>query len=461
MKKVLFFACLVTMLVLSTVVPVSADSDNKSIGINVLLNTGITDEILGTLGGFGKVNDLLPEINALTMKVKAGDLADVQALSFVAAANPDAERKGAPIDTVEVEDFADGLSTWNLDAIDVTDWGFDNRTIAEDGTGVYVAVLDTGLVSNWRQYFPEERIAEEYAKSFGGGGGLEGNVSEQPNKWEHDTNSHGTHVTSTILGYSLGGTPVNGVAPMSTVIPVKVLNQSGGGWSSAIAQGITYVGDLKAGPLADSPVVINMSLGGGALDAVEKAAIDYAIAQGVIIVASAGNEGTAGMGYPGAYAPVISVGAVGWVGEWYPDAGGDWWYAMDVAEPTDIGEFYITDFSSRALPGQDLDVLAPGSWIVGPYNVNQGQTSYYFLGGTSMASPHVAGLVALMAEKDNDLTAAEVELTLESSAIPMGAGAMYDPYSYYQLGELVLLEWGTDATGSGLVNAPAALGLLP
>ena len=191
MKKVLFFACLVTMLVLSTVVPVSADSDNKSIGINVLLNTGITDEILGTLGGFGKVNDLLPEINALTMKVKAGDLADVQALSFVAAANPDAERKGAPIDTVEVEDFADGLSTWNLDAIDVTDWGFDNRTIAEDGTGVYVAVLDTGLVSNWRQYFPEERIAEEYAKSFGGGGGLEGNVSEQPNKWEHDTNSHG------------------------------------------------------------------------------------------------------------------------------------------------------------------------------------------------------------------------------------------------------------------------------
>ena len=109
---------------------------------------------------------------------------------------------------------------------------------------------------------------------------------------------------------------------MSTVIPVKVLNQSGGGWSSAIAQGITYVGDLKAGPLADSPLVINMSLGGGALDAVEKAAIDYAIAQGVIIVASAGNEGTAGMGYPGAYAPVISVGAVGWVGEWYPDAGG-------------------------------------------------------------------------------------------------------------------------------------------
>ena len=58
-----------------------------------------------------------------------------------------------------------------------------------------------------------------------GGGGEVGYVSSQPNKWEHDQNSHGTHVTSTILGYSLLGTPVNGVAPMAKVIPVKVLNQ--------------------------------------------------------------------------------------------------------------------------------------------------------------------------------------------------------------------------------------------
>ena len=462
MKKAIFFTGLVVMLLLSSVAPVSAGSDNLSIGINVLLNTGITDEILGTLGGFGKVLDQIPAINALTMKVKAGELAEIQALPFIAAANPDAERKGAPIDTVAVEDFADGLSTWDLDAIDVTDWGFDNRQVAEDGTGVYVAVLDTGLVSNWRQYFPEERIAEEFAKSFGGGGGLQGNVSEQPNKWEHDTNSHGTHVTSTIIGYDLGGTPINGVAPMVTIIPVKVLNQSGGGWSSTIAHGITYVADLKKnGDLGDSPVVINMSLGGSALDAVEREAIDYAISQGVIIVASAGNEGTAGMGYPGAYAPVISVGAVGWAGEWYPEAGNAWWYVMDISEPTNISEFYVADFSSRALPGQDLDVLAPGSWIVGPYNVNQGQTGYYFMGGTSMASPHVAGLVALMAERKSDLTAAEAESILETSAIPMGAGAMYDPYYYYRAGMFVLLEWGTDATGSGLVNAPAALGLLP
>ncbi|MBG0787007.1 MAG: S8 family serine peptidase, partial [Anaerolineaceae bacterium] len=414
MKKAFVFASLVVVLLLSSAMPVSADSDNSSIGVNVVLNTEITDDVLAVLGDYGKVNDLIPEINALTMKIKVGDLAEIQGLSFVDTANPDAKRNGAPIDTVAAEDFSDGLSTWDLDVINVTDFGFDNRQVEYDGTGVYVAVLDTGLVDSWRQYFPEERIAEEYAISFGGGGGTNGTVSSQPNKWEHDQDSHGTHVTSTILGYSMNGTPVNGVAPMATVIPVKVLNQNGGGWSSVIARGITYVADLKLGPLAGYPVVINMSLGGAVLDAVEKAAIDYAIEAGVIIVASAGNNGEAGMGYPGAYEPVISVAATGWIGEWQA---GSWWYAIDDPEPNIMDLYYITDFSARELDGQDLDVAAPGSWIVGPYNVNSGHLGYYYLGGTSMASPHVAGIVALMVQKNPGLTAPEAEAILESTAL--------------------------------------------
>ena len=84
-----------------------------------------------------------------------------------------------------------------------------------------------------------------FAKSFGGGGAASDNVSEQPNKWEHDQNSHGTHVTSTILGYSFFGSAVNGVAPMATVIPVKVLNQNGSGWSSVIARGINCQGRIN------------------------------------------------------------------------------------------------------------------------------------------------------------------------------------------------------------------------
>ncbi|MEJ2054208.1 MAG: S8 family serine peptidase, partial [Calditrichaceae bacterium] len=328
-----------------------AKESSANIGINIVLNTSITDDILADLASYGHVMDVFDQIDGVRVKAKADKLSLIQSLPYVEAAGPDAERNAPPVDTVPVEDFTAGLSTWNLDAVNVTDPGFDNRQVTQDGTGVYVGVLDTGLLDSWRQYFPQERIAAEYAKCFGGGGASGINVSEQPNKWEHDQDSHGTHVTSIILGYSLDGTPINGVAPNATFIPVKVLNQTGSGWSSVIAEGILYMAGLKEGPLANSPVVVNMSLGGGALDPLEKAAIDYAIEAGVIIVASAGNNGVHGMGYPGAYEPVISVAASGFVGEWQPFYNPYWWYNLDVPEPTNPANFYITDFSSRELPG--------------------------------------------------------------------------------------------------------------
>ena len=456
MRRIAALMGLIALLVGILALPAAAGGDSQ-VKVNVLLNVDINPSILTQLGGFGRVRDTLPQIDAVFMQVRADDIAEIATLSFVAAVSPDAGRTGAPIDTVAATDFGDGLSTWDLDAINVTDFGFNNRQVAYDGTGVYVAVLDTGLLGTWRQYFPQERIAEEYAASFGGGGGEQGNISEQPNKWETDTDSHGTHVTSTILGYSLRGTPVNGVAPMATVIPVKVLNNNGSGWSSVVAAGIVYVGDLKAGPLAGSPVVINMSLGGPELDAVEQAAIDYALDQGVIIVASAGNNGADGMGYPGAYAPVISVAASGWTGEW-PVGNRSWWWNVGVADPTNPGDFYITDFSSRELAGQDLDVAAPGSWVVGPYQTQRGKTSYFFLGGTSMASPHVAGIVALMAQKDGALTAAQAETYVTGSAISLSAGCrtVAQPSGPPQS-----ICWGADATGSGLVTADGALAAMP
>ncbi len=436
-----------------------AKSTGKLIGVNVVLKQDVTNKVLADIGRYGKVRDVVYEIDALTMQIREVDLAKIRALPYVAAANPDAVRNGAPVDTVAATDFMGGLSTWDQDAINVTDFGFDNRQVAYDGTGVYVAILDTGLLDSWRQYFPQERIATNLATSFGGGGGEVGNVSEQPNKWEHDQNSHGSHVTSTILGYSLRGTPINGVAPKATVIPVKVLNQSGSGWSSVIARGITYIADLKSsGALGSSPVVINMSLGGPSLDAMEKAAIDYAIGEGVIIVASAGNSGERGMGYPGAYAPVISAAASGWIGEWQPQGNGSWWWNTDVPDPTSASDFYIADFSSRQLAGQDLDVAAPGSWVVGPYQVNSGQTSYYFLGGTSMAAPHVAGIAALMMQKDPLLVQSEVETILETAAIPMPAGCR-DITSISGAPETVC--WGVDAAGAGLATADAALNATP
>lgn len=453
MSKRLLVASLILTLTLGVA---STAAAGGQIGVNIVLNQDIDDAVLADLGNYGRVLNVMPALDALTMRIEAENLAAIQALPYVAAANPDAERNGAPVDTVLVSNFENGVSTWDLDAVNVTDYGV-GRTESYDGTGVYVAVLDTGLLDSWRQYFPQERIAEEYGIAFGGGGGEVGSVSSQPNKWEHDQHSHGTHVASTILGYQLSpGLRINGVAPQATVIPVKVLNQNGSGWSSVVARGITYVADLKAsGALGSSAVVINMSLGGSVLDALEKAAIDYAVANGVIIVASAGNEGEAGMGYPGAYEPVISVAASGWVGEW---TAASWWRTRDVADPTNPNDFYITDFSSRARPGQDLDVAAPGSWVVGPWQINSGQTSFYYVGGTSMASPHVAGIVALMVQANGGLTAAQAESALEGSAIYLAPGCrtVMDP----NVGPVEYC-WGADATGAGLATADAALAATP
>ena len=156
-----------------------------------------------------------------------------------------------PIDAVAATNFANGIGTWDQDAVNVTNVGAFGRPAPVNvlnGTGVYVAILDTGLLPTWRQYFPQERIADEFAKSFGGGGGENGNVSEQPNKWEqrrqlsrHPRDQHGPRLSAWAARRSTGR------RRMATVIPVKVLNQNGSGWSSTIARGIMYIRDLKLG----------------------------------------------------------------------------------------------------------------------------------------------------------------------------------------------------------------------
>lgn len=445
-------------------------SPNQTIGINVLLAGPPTAAQLAELGRYGNIQGKLVEINALFMRASVGDLPAIQALPYVLAANPDAEREGAPVDAVAAADFKNGFSAWDQDAVNATVRPLSPaRAVAQDGSGVYVGVLDTGLLDSWRQYFPQQRIATQFAIAFSGGGQNNGAVSTPTNQWEHDQNSHGTHVTSTILGYSFFGLPINGTAPKATVIPVKVLKQSGFGWSSMVAAGILYIASLKtSGALGSAPVVINMSLSGPRLDVIEKAAIDFAIAHGVIIVAAAGNAGAAGMGFPAAYAPVISAAASGWTGEWTPqpiagvvacNSAFNWWLCGNTADPTDANEFYITGFSSRQRTGQQLDVAAPGSWVVGPFQLQSGKISYFFLGGTSMASPHVAGIAALMLQKNPTLSQAQVENILKTTATPLPAGCrMVRPGPGAPPQNIC---WGDDATGAGLATADAALAATP
>ena len=454
MKKVTRLL-IVFVLLLGSLSTMAAASSEGNVGINIVLKVPVTDQILKDLSAYGQVRDVLYQINAVMLYGQASNLSAIRALPYVLAADQDAEISIPPLDTVEAEDFVGGINTWNLDAINVTDFGA-GRTIGYTGEGSYVAVLDTGLVQNWRMFFPQERIAEEYAAAFGGGGAAGNYITQLPDKWEHDTNSHGTHVTSTIIGYDFFGTPVNGVAPLATIIPVKILNQNGSGWWSVIAYGIVYVADLKAGPLADHPVIINMSLSGSQPNAVLEAAVNYAISKGVIVVAAASNRGEAGMGYPGAYAQVISAAAVGWE-EQFTVPG--WWRTLDVPDPTDPDDFFIATFSGREKPGQDLDVAAPGVYVLGPYQASHGHASYYYLSGTSMATPHVAGTAALMAQKDPALTQAQAENILENTAVPLSAGCsnVINPNT----GNLVEVCWGADATGEGLIQADAAVSATP
>lgn len=450
--------------------------------IVVKTNVPLTEDVVSELSAYGTIDIAIDSLNAVGMTVEARNLGRIKKLAFVDSIERDVRR-------YVYGDFSGGLGTWNLDMINITDGDAGGRTIGYNGDGVYVAVLDTGLVKNWRDYLPEDQIAAQYARAFIGGGAVgekgnenaKGEPANPANMWERDTHSHGTHVSSTILGYNVYGFwQANGVAPKAKVIPVKVLNQNGFGWAVMVAAGICYIGDIA--DELDGPVVINMSLGGPELSGVEEACIDYAIGEGVIVVASAGNEGLAGMGYPAAYAPVISVGAVGWEREWYGDAyppvnpypddgpNGLPWHFDNVPEADASGftaEAYVVFFSSVELPGQELDLVAPGMWVLGPFLAYgaahipfwargvPGQ--YYYLGGTSMSSPHVTGVAALMLQKDDTLNQTVVEAILKANTMTIPtSGTHTDPRAGY------VSTWnGSTYYGSGLVDADAAVGATP
>lgn len=436
-----------------------------------------------------------------------------------------------------VASTADGYSTFDADMIDL-------ENVTQTGNGVYVAVLDTGLAPNWKDYFPEARVAAHLGKGFVqpvsfkafkdrcGFGVTTGQLRESSFIGSRGS-EHGTHVTSTILGFfyrsnidTLNGFPlppimVRGIAPNVTIIPVRVLadyqipqlpkcddpeiSQQSQlavfGTDEMIAAGINYVTDLAIAGYR--PMIINMSLGGSGLAAVEQAALDRAIANGVIVVASAGNEGDDGMGFPGAYAPVISVAAAGWNNSWVDPGitqiyrmfwlrnGGDFVPPLfanggDVPEPTPTASgppfsfnsaAYIANFSSRELAGQQLDVTAPGVWIRGPFAGFPGYThlpwwskgigdllganpgNFFYVSGTSMSAPHTAAVAALMLEKNPSLTQAQVESILKSTALPIPPGFGGDIQITGGFADMQV--WGANATGSGLIQADAAIAATP
>jgi subtilisin family serine protease len=358
--------------------------------------------------------------------------------------------------------------------------------VPSNGRHVYVAVLDTGLLAAAPFLFEHANIAWDLGKGFsheitwnGAIGDLEvGPLLDNRGYLTNLASGHGTHVTSTIAGFRYKSATadyiVKGIAPGVTIIPVLVLDAwvvdtpygkvpLSGGTDEMVAAGIRYVAGLAA--TLDGPVVINMSLGGPDRSPEIEAAVDEAIASGVIVVASAGNLGAEGLGYPGGLPQVISAAAGGWATMF-----GYGWRA-DVPENLKTRDaldnhwqIYLEDFSSRpnralGQKNQDIDVTAPGAWIVGPYKAAfSGGTGYYYLSGTSMAAPHVASIAALVAEAKPSLGQAAMENVLRSGArgLPLPACdavvcfPFEEPYYY-------TAEWSGGDWGAGFLRADAAI----
>lgn len=190
-----------------------------------------------------------------------------------------------------------------------------------------------------------------------------------------DDNGHGTHVSGIIAGQSNNGYSMEGINPVAKILPVKVLDSSGSGDTEKIASGIIYAANQGA-------KVINLSLGGTYSRTIESA-LKYAASKNVIIVVASGNEGSM-LSYPASSKYVISVGATN---------------AFDI----------VSDYSNF---GETLDLVAPGTGI--PSIMPNGNVT--FMDGTSMATPHVTAVAALLLSGNPNLKINDVRTILHETS---------------------------------------------
>lgn len=291
---------------------------------------------------------------------------------------------------------------WNLKLINMPKAWEKSR-----GKGVVVAVLDTGIA--YEDYEDFKRVPDLDGAKFAKGFDFVNNDSH-PN----DDHGHGTHVAGTIAQVTNNGEGVAGVAFEATLMPVKVLDHFGSGTSAAIADAIRWAADNGA-------KVINMSLGGGGRSAVMENAVKYARAKGVVVVAAAGNGGRAVVEFPAAYPGSVAVSAVGPTGKLAPYS--SYGKELDIAGP-----------GGDKSQGPEAGVLQN---TIDPKDPSQSVYASYQ--GTSMATPHVAGVAALLyaaGAKNPD----QVEAALFKSA-----KAAEDQTGW------------TEQFGHGIVDAEAAL----
>lgn len=252
-------------------------------------------------------------------------------------------------------------ATWGIDRIDQTSLPLSKTYTYPTSTGVHAYVIDTGVRATHTEF--SGRMGNGFDAIKDGNG-------------TNDCQGHGTHVAGTVGGTTWG------VAKNVTIHPVRVLGCDGSGTNSGVIAGMDWVVANHV-----KPAVANMSLGGGASQATDDAIARMTNA-GVVTVVAAGNDATNACNYSPARAPsAITVGST---------------------TSTDA----MSSFSNY---GSCVDIYGPGSSITSASRTSDtGSTS---LSGTSMASPHVAGVAALYLSKNPTATPAQVTSALLTNAL--------------------------------------------
>ncbi len=306
---------------------------------------------------------------------------------------------------------------WHYQMINLPQaWDVSTGYPQEDRPAVIVAVIDTGVLMQHPDLQGQLVDGFDFIKdvtSARDGGGMDSDAND-PGDLAYGTRSsfHGTHVAGTIAAASNNALGAAGVAWGAKIMPLRVLGK-GGGTSYDVMQAVLYAAGLdndSGGVPAQRADVINLSLGGGGYSKSEQDAFTRARGAGVIIVAAAGNNNSSAPSYPAAYQGVISVSAV----------------------DSKFGRAAYSNF------GPLIDVAAPGGTFAWDAN-NDGQLdgiystagndssgtveyTYRLLTGTSMAAPHVAGVVALMKAVNPELSPDAFDTLLASGALTQDIG---------------------------------------
>lgn len=309
----------------------------------------------------------------------------------------DADVRSSEFETMAGE-YPTEQTPWGIKAI----YNNSSLTATSGGAGINIAVLDTGV--NINHYDLTNTV--EQCKNF---------TTATPivNNSCNDANGHGTHVAGTALADGgSDGAGIYGVAPSADLWAYKVLGDDGSGYSDDIAAAIRHAADQAVS--TGTKTVINMSLGSSASNSLITSAVNYAYNKGVLIIAAAGNSGPSqgSIGYPGALVDAVAVAAL--------------------ENRQQNGTYRVADFSSRGFSSTDgdyviqqgdIEISAPGASIYSTWN-NGG---YNTISGTSMATPHVAGLAAKVWSQNPSWSHTQLRTNLQTRAravdIKGGSGA--------------------------------------